>query len=281
MPYTTPNFWTERNAAAKCRQMKKRGMPDLDGGRFITLTVNRELCPDEGGTWRLLEPAEAYEMGKARLRRFIARLRKRYKIRRWFWKMELHQPDNNGLVYAHWHFWFDYGGHIPGEEVTKAWGLGRTDIRRVRRKEWTYLFKYMCKQAGDLPDWLTSMTKVRLFQTSMGFFSGNDAPPEDTPSPRQLDDIDETKNDCAHEMDTIGERIVRWTRCVVARSTSSDGTTRHKLLVMQTSRWGDLLAAFAELRIRYGITQADCEIKTQKITTTWLTQLPPCLQGYT
>ncbi len=280
MPYTVPNLWTERNAAAKVRQLVKRGMPDLKNGRFLTLTVERKT-EDGRNVWKLLTPEEAFALGKDRLRRFVALLRKTYKIRRWFWKMELHQPDEFGNVYPHWHLWFDYGGHIPAERVTEAWGLGRTDIRRVRSNEWSYLFKYMCKQAGDLPEWLTSMRKVRLIQFSMNFFAGNDAQPEDTPSPRQCDNVDETENDRNYEMDTIGERIVRWTRCVVSRTTSPDGSVRHKLLVMYKTKWGELLAEIAALRFRSGITDQDCEIRTQKIKTTWLTQLPPYLLAST
>lgn len=286
-PYFVPNFWTERNAAAKRRQMKRRGMPELEGGRFITVTVKRTQEREDGTTY-LLSPEEAYELGKERLRRFIFRLKRKYRIRRWFWKMELHQPDEFGEQYAHWHFWFDYGGHIPGEELTQAWGLGRTDIRRVRRKEWDYLFKYMCKEAGELPEWLASKTKVRLFQTSMGFFpkseedfAGNDIDTADEmPSPRQLEDIDETQNDSNHQMDTIGERIVRWTRCIVARTQNLDGSYHHKLRVMEATNWGQLLAEFARIRFSCGIPAEECTITTNKITT-WLTQLPPSLQGST
>ena len=280
MPYTVPNFWTERNSAAKRRQMERRGMPELEGGRFVTVTIDRRTQRTPSGSIMELTEEEAYALGKDRLRRFIANLKRRYKIRRWFWKMELHKPDELGRQYPHWHFWFDYGGHIPGEQLTKAWSLGRTDIRRVNRQEWKYLFKYMCKQAGDLPDWLTSKTKVRLFQTSMGFFAGNDATDDETPSPRQSDGNEaETQNDSMRYTDTIGERIVRWTRCVVARSTSSDGTFRHKLLVMRTTKWGELLAEFAQIRFRNGISLKDLNITTYKIETTWLTAIPPCLRA--
>lgn len=258
LPYTVPNFWTERNSAAKRRQLEKRGMPDLKGGVFVTLTVDHTDLDEE----------EAYEAGKDQIRRFLSTLRRTYSIRRWFWKMEFHQPDEAGRQFVHWHMWMDYGGYIPGERLTKAWKLGRTDIRKVRSREWKYLFKYMVKQAGDLPAWMAARKQVRLFQTSMGFFSGDgNATAPDTPSPRQIDN-DERQNNGSQTMDTIGERVLRWTRCAVVRSTHN-GIVRHRLVVMQTKRWGDLLAHFARIRMQPGIEPDEIEITERKVTS-WL-----------
>ncbi len=249
----------------KIRQLEKRGFPELAGGLFVTLTVDynkRCWCEDV-----------AYEKGLDRIRRMISRLRQKYNIRRWFWKMELHKPDSVGRQYAHWHLWFDYGGYIPGEILTKAWGLGRTDIRKVRSKDWRYLFKYICKTASELPEWLASRTKVRLFQTSMHFFAGDDA----EPSPRQVD-TDEKENNGSQEMETIGERVLKWTRCVVARTISA-GTVTHRLMVLEF-RWGEMLSKFACLRMQPGFDREQITITERKVIT-WLPQNPIFLSAVT
>ncbi|MFT3869864.1 MAG: hypothetical protein QM715_15550 [Nibricoccus sp.] len=277
-PYVVPGFWTELGALAKIRQLVRRGFPDnLRNWRFITLTLDRERFPD---------PEAAYEAGKRSMRHFIDRLREDYSIKRWCWKLEFHEPDENGKVWPHWHLLVDYKRPIEAEDIHNRWAKGRTEIKGVTDARFDYLFKYVSKAAENLPDWVLNRSQMRLFQTSMGFFpssTGDELKKEEKASPRQAgDDLSsDTQNERIGKSDTIGERIQKWSKLVVGRTTLDDGSKRHQLFVIRQDSWGALLVEFSQLLLRHGLGADVLKIDRNKIETkvqTWLSNYLPDFQ---
>ena len=274
-PYAPPSFWTTQGAWAKQCQLKKRGFPDdLYNWRFVTLTVDPKEYPD---------PFFAWMLGKRHLREFVYRLKKKYGIKRWCWKLEFHEPDECGRVYPHWHLLFDYKSIIDKDELAALWGKGRTQIKRVDNEGFDYLFKYAVKALDCIPDWILNRTNVRLFQTSKGFFPTDSAvlKKDAKPSPRQPDDdqVGDTKNYCPNT-ETIGERLKRWSRYVVSRSISDTGAVHHLIYEMVCDSWGQLLVRLGRVKIANGISCWDLTIKENVIETTCLSlisnYLPVC-----
>ena len=165
--YYSESWFTVAGARLKARRLRQAGMPDLTNWRFITLTM----------ATRRLTPHAAYELGKSRLRRFLARLRKALgHAFKWCWKLEFHEDG-----YAHWHLLVEYREPIPPEmlaELEVWWGLGRSNVRRVKQKEIDYVLKYVAKGPEDLPAWVWEHKgRIRAFQTSNGFFTNRRARP--------------------------------------------------------------------------------------------------------
>jgi hypothetical protein len=271
-PYAPPSFWTTQGAFAKQRQLERKGFPrDLRNWRFVTLTVDPARFPD---------PFFAWMYGKGKLRKFIFRLRKKYKIRRWCWKLEFHEPDDDGRIYPHWHLLLDYKVKIDVEELQAAWGFGRTNIKRVDDEGFEYLFKYAVKVVDQIPDWILRRTNVRLFQTSKGFFgetktiSANDGAQEseNAASPRlsDADQVGETQNNRIDTTRTIGERLQYWSRLVVGRTISDDGRVHHKTYEMRCDSWGLLLVQIANVKLRAGVSDAQLNINEHHIKTSCL-----------
>jgi len=291
-PYCPPSFATGFGAVQAVRRLKKRGFPEnLCNWRFVTLTIDRNEYPD---------PKEAYEIGKRHLRKFVYALRQNYGIRRWCWKLELQKPDpRTGAEYPHWHLLLDYKRPIPADEIDALWGKGRTDIRGVRDEGFNYLFKYVGKGLGTLPDWLLSYHVVRFFQTSRGFFPpGCTAIREiaDTASPRrgvvppdpdtQNEDyrrvaegvsVREVRDDRRGEPETLGERLKRWGRSVVRRTASDEPGRgdRYKLHVSVGATWADLLVTAAKHQLSQQLRCEEIEITRNRIQVPCLQYLPP------
>jgi len=159
-PYGPHSWWHELGRGKMVRRLEARGFPSLFGWLFVTLTIDPELFDG---------PAQAFERGRDRIRRAVARLREQYPIRRYFVKFELTEAG-----WPHWHLGFDCHEYIDNEHLEEAWGLGFTKIKRVKKpRDFRYLFKYIVKDsAGDgVPDWVLDYPKtIRVFQTSSGFF---------------------------------------------------------------------------------------------------------------
>lgn len=158
--YTRETWFTAEGARLKARRLQRSGLPDMTNWRFVTLTV----------ATRAISRQEAYELGKDRLRRFLARFRQAIGHDfKWCWKLEFHEDG-----YAHWHLLIEYKKRIPEDmlpEIEKWWGLGRVNIKRVLQHELRYVFKYVSKGPDDLPDWVHNHKgRLRVFQTSKGFF---------------------------------------------------------------------------------------------------------------
>lgn len=159
-PYGPHSWWHELGRGKMVRRLQARGFPNLFGWLFVTLTIDRELFDCE---------AKAFERGRDRIRRAVARLRERHDIKRYFVKFELTEAG-----WPHWHLGLDCRAFIENEQLEDAWGLGFTSVKRVKKpRDFKYLFKYVTKDtAGDgVPDWVMDYPKtIRVFQTSSGFF---------------------------------------------------------------------------------------------------------------
>jgi hypothetical protein len=182
-PYTAPNWVTERGVKLKQREIERKGLPVFKHCLFITLTIPEAVS----------SPKKAYEIGKDRLRRFLARFRKALgRDFPWAWKLEFQE---NG--YPHWHLIIGYKKRIPWmvfrdvcASINEWWGLGIINIQRLRQKDFGYLFKYVSKIAsadGDeeagvtLPAWVLDYktirkdgrpsSGIRFWQTGGGFYT--------------------------------------------------------------------------------------------------------------
>ena len=159
-PYGPHTWWHELGRGKMVRRLESRGFPSLFGWLFVTLTIDPELFDG---------PAHAFERGRDRIRRAIARLRERHEIKRYFVKFELTEAG-----WPHWHLGLDCREHIENEHLETVWGLGFTKIKRVKKpRDFRYLFKYVTKDTtGEgVPDWVMDYPKtIRVFQTSSGFF---------------------------------------------------------------------------------------------------------------
>jgi hypothetical protein len=270
-PYQPPSFLTDFGALAKMQQLERRGFPtNLRNWRFVTCTTDRVRYPNEEA---------AYEAGSRRLRKMIFKLRRKYAIVRWWWKLECHCPDELGRVFAHWHLLLDYKRPIDCRDLQMAWGLGRTEIRGVRDSRFRYLFKYVAKGLEYLPDWLLNRTRVRLCQSSPGFFPahGGREAKKDGPSPRLgADPSDTNTQNNKSVIETIGERIERWTRSAVSRTILDSGRSRYHVWELDGVTWGGLLVRAARLKLSRAMTDAEFTLEITKIETTeqWIQQLP-------
>lgn len=158
--YTPETWFTAEGARLKARRLQRSGLPDMTNWRFITLTVADRSCSAE----------EAYRRGKDRIRRFLALFRAAIgREFKWCWKLEFHEDG-----YAHWHLLVEYTKRIPEEmlpEIERWWGLGRTNVKRVKQRDLAYVFKYVAKGVDDLPPWVENYRgRLRVFQSSQGFF---------------------------------------------------------------------------------------------------------------
>ena len=160
--YASESWFTEPGARIKRRRLERAGLPDFANWRFITLTL----------AGRQVSPLEGYRNGKARIRRFLARLRQAVGRKfLWCWKLEFHHDDDG---YPHWHLLIEYKLPIPEAmllELERWWGLGRVNVRRVKRKDIDYAFKYVAKGADGVPEWIARYRgPLRVFQASEGFY---------------------------------------------------------------------------------------------------------------
>jgi len=159
--YASEGWWTAEGARMKVRRLQKAGLPDFTDWRFVTMTM----------ATRSISPLAAYNLGKGRLRRFLARFRKAIGRRfLWCWKLEFHDDG-----YAHWHLLIEYTKRIPTEilgELENWWGLGRVNVRRVNGRDIRYVFKYVAKGPEEVPDWVAHHKgRLRVFQASQGFYT--------------------------------------------------------------------------------------------------------------
>jgi len=159
--YASESWFTSEGARMKLIRLRKAGLPSFKNWRFVTLTV-----PNRNGS-----PYEAYLRGKDRLRRFLARFRKAIGVSfRWCWKLEFHDDG-----FAHWHLLIEYTKRIPEQvlsEVEAWWSLGRINVRRVKRPDIFYVFKYVAKSIEDVPEWVAHHRgRLRVFQASRGFYT--------------------------------------------------------------------------------------------------------------
>lgn len=172
-------------------------LPDVGGMLFLTFTFNPSLFAN---------PSLAFETGRDRLRRIFFKLRRGVKWRGKTYvidapycvKVEFHA---NG--WAHFHVVYLTRRYLPGELLKTLWDFGRTNVGRIRNKGFRYLLKYVTK-GGDLPEWVKGRQRLRVFQSSRGFYralpieAGDDTPPEKTGRKRRTT--------------TLGQRLETWSK---------------------------------------------------------------------
>jgi hypothetical protein len=216
LQHFTPETWfTPDGARLKARRLQRMGLPDLTNWRFITLTFDGRAISQE----------DAYKLGKDRIRRFLARLRKAIgRPFKWCWKLEFHEDG-----YAHWHLLIEYTKRIPEEmlpELTKWWRLGRVNVKRVRQQDLYYIFKYVSKGLEDLPLWVEHFRgRLRVFQSSKGFFV----------QARRREVKKQEPRSCLVPL-TLGERM-EW--------------DAHRALLMETTPKGEKRISIVKLRMKF------------------------------
>ncbi len=268
-PYQPPSFLTSGGASAKKSLLKRKGFPSVKNWVFCTVTLDRSQFADS---------LDGYIQGKERLRRFTAALREAgYTIRRWCWRMEFHQEDEQtGEIWPHWHFLIDYKGKFDLLTVNECWGLGRVNLKRVRSSNFEYVFKYVTKPMEHLPEWLLEMRRIRLFQSSPNFFpdspASDDSKENVKASPRlSIESTDRPQND-----ETIRERLKRWSSSVVSRSILSSGAVRYELHTNLAGSWGELLIVAARTKHSRHLGEEEMSITYHKLESSelWIKRLP-------
>lgn len=220
-PYIAPNWVTETGVRLKRKEIERKGLPVFKHCLFLTLTIPEDVTA----------AAKAYEIGKERLRRFLAQVRKLLgRSFPWAWKLEFQE---NG--FPHWHLIIGYRKRIPRELlpfISKLWGLGMVNIQRLRQKDFAYLFKYVSKMAsadGDeesgvcLPAWVLDYKTVRkdgrpscgmrFWQTGGGFYTKRN---EQKPQAEQ-------QQRSSRVPYTLRDQLRLWTRKAVAYRKDASG----------------------------------------------------------
>ena len=193
-PYN-PASWFHPVGIRKVLAKLEPRLPDVTGMLFLTFTFNPALFAD---------PSLAFETGRDRLRRVFFKLRhgvewkgKTYLIDAPYCvKVEFHA---NG--WAHFHAVFLTRRYVPGDLLNALWELGRTNVGRIRNKTFRYLLKYVTKGC-DLPAWVLGRNRLRVFQSSRGFYRpSTETPAEEKPS---------ESPGCKRRQTTLGERLESW-----------------------------------------------------------------------
>lgn len=192
------SWFTPSGVAKKRRMLEAKGMPDMKGRRFITLSMDRQMFGDC--------PLTAYLAGKDHVRRFLeaGRLASLWKRGAWWaWKLEF-QKDG----WPHWHLIIDRTAKFSRRDfdtIKKIWGMGRTNCRRISKSKFGYQFKYAFKGVFQddsdgsglcVPKWFLdyykpgtdeakpeSFGRCRFWQTSKGFYTGKRVPAPEAKEP--------------------------------------------------------------------------------------------------
>lgn len=224
-PYNPSNWFEPKGVFRKRGEIEKKGLPVFQRCKFVTLTID----PRHGGH------VDTYEIGKARIRRFLDKFRKAFECKMpWAWKLEFQE---NG--YAHWHLIIDYKEWISPEyfEVfNRWWGLGRVNVKGITRRDFEYLFKYVSKGAFsdtndsgiNLPDWVLDYRKlrkdgrptsgIRFWQTGGGFYE----------AVIEAAEKEESEQKYSRVSYTIREQVAIWNR---------------KATAVVVGRWGTIIAS--------------------------------------
>lgn len=176
-------------------------LPDVSRCLFLTFTLDQNLFAD---------PSTGFEYARQKLRRVFYRLRHGL---RWEGKLYLiKEPyavkvEFGGNEWVHFHAIFLTRRFLPASLVAHLWSLGRTNIERIGKNDFSYLLKYVTKD-GDFPEWVKSRKRLRIFQGSRGFLK-----PIET-KPRAKTNKEPEKRASS----TIGERLERQKRTAVIQS---------------------------------------------------------------
>ena len=200
-PYN-PASWFHPKGIFKVLARLNPKLPNVDGMLFLTFTFDQALFAN---------PSLAFDHGRDRLRRIFYALRKgvewegkRYVIDEPYCvKVEFHA---NG--WAHFHVIFLTRRFLPGALLNELWGYGRTNVKRITDDKFRYLLKYVTK-AGTLPDWALQRRRLRVFQSSRGFYT---TATESKQPKKQSVSLRRRRGG------SIGQRIERWQRTALLQT---------------------------------------------------------------
>lgn len=256
----TPVSWFHPIGVHRAVARIKERLPDVGGKLFLTFTVDPSRY----------ENAEvAYEHSRDKLRRIFHKLRKgvnhegkNYRITEPYCvKTEFHE---NG--FAHFHVVFLTRRFLPAELLNHIWGLGRTNVARIRKEDFHYLLKYVSK-SGELPAWVGQRLRIRIFQASRGFYT--------EPLPRKERSASAGK---LRKSYTISERLMRWKHTAVIRSEREEKPcVRQVLLTAPYKEIFDHLVYSVALDGRY-LGNGNIKITNQIHIIQWLQNQPSTQQ---
>lgn len=204
-PYYAKSWFCPVGIKKVLKDLEPR-LPDVSGSLFLTLTL------DPG---KFSDPESAFDQARDRIRRMFHRLRngidwegKRFKLDKPYCvKVEFHE---NG--WAHFHCIFLTKRFLPGELLNDLWKLGRTNVKRISNEDFRYLLKYVTK-SGEIPDWINGRERIRIFQSSKGFYKKRTKPPEASKAKRTGGSNKKKRS----KKSSIGERISKWKRTAVLK----------------------------------------------------------------
>lgn len=240
-----PDWFSQVGVWKKRQQIEAKGVPDMKGWKFITLTVDPSAVES---------PRDAFENGSKQLRRFLYSLRKYIGRKfRWCWKLEFHESG-----YPHWHLIVDYKPKFPPDILKEAipewWKLGRVNVKAVKRKRFEYLFKYVSKVAyADcdaetgvaLPDWVLDYQRqgkggkkvcgIRFWQTGGGFYD----------KAKQAERKRDREQKTSRVPYTLRQQIkMSWRKVLVFRKDAEGQIVRAKRVYLFTP-WNEFLTAMS------------------------------------
>ena len=163
-------WWTPEGARANGAALAAK-LTDAIKGPVVLLTLT--VQPAKHG-----DPYTAYKWGVKTLRNVMCDLRAAVPAPRYMWKLEVQQND-----YPHWHViipakWSRRQKHMAIAAILRRWRAGSgesgqgVDVRICRDAgAVAYLCKYVTK-SPEWPEWMLDRIRIRIVQTSRGFFSG-------------------------------------------------------------------------------------------------------------
>lgn len=163
-------WWTAEGARANGAVLAKKLTETISGPVvLLTLTVQ----PSKHG-----DPYTAYQWGVKTLRNVMCDLRAVVPVPRYLWKLEVQKNE-----FPHWHLiiparWSRAQKRLAIAAILRRWRAGSgeagqgVDVRICRDAGAVgYLCKYVCK-SPEWPDWMQDRIRIRIVQTSRGFFGG-------------------------------------------------------------------------------------------------------------
>jgi len=155
-----PRSWFHPiGAAILCKEFSAR-TPNLCNAVTITFTIDRT---------KFSSPHQAWVAGVQRTSDFIEAFRAKYGRTEYFIGLEFQREDADGEAWPHWHAILLRRGTYNKEWITKQWGYGWTDVRRIRDKTLDYFLKYVTKCYDTVPDWVLPLNRIRRVRYSRHF----------------------------------------------------------------------------------------------------------------
>ena len=193
-------------------------LPDVNGKLFLTFTLDPKNYADEEA---------GFEDSRDWLRKLFFELRhgvehegKTYTIDAPYCiKVEFHE---NGWV--HYHAIFLTHRFLPKELLAALWDRGWVTVQRITNEDFHYLLKYVTKP-GDLPDWVKTRKRLRVFQTTKGFLK----PVTNAKPIEEESDLAMLTPKRKRASFTMAERFMRWGQMAVIRQNGLARTIKFRM----------------------------------------------------